>query len=54
MSDIDKKNIADDLYNDPIKFAVYEPGLRILEEYMERLEYDIQYNKSCYRVNKLI
>jgi hypothetical protein len=47
MQNKDKKIITNDLYNDPIKYGVYEPGLVMLEDFIEQLEYDIQYSSSC-------
>ena len=47
MSNKDKKIITNDLYNDPIKYGVYEPGLVMLQNFIEFLEYDIQYSSSC-------
>jgi hypothetical protein len=47
MSDKDKKIITNDLFNDPIKYKVYQTGLIMLEELIEQLEYTIQYNNSC-------
>jgi len=47
MQNKDKKIITNDLYNDPIKYGVYGPGLVMLEDFIEQLEYDIQYSSSC-------